>query len=140
MSDKVKLPREVAEAIESLRSRENGFSDYSIIGMMHNQSNYHPKEIGILNSHMTQDRMHPDDLIKAMVNGYEIELSPEEQVREYFEDQRNKEFEYKNESDDAIKLVLDLLNIKIPGVTHDIINKSNAHKLQRASRSYNDRF
>lgn len=80
MSEKVKLPREVVEAIESLRSKQNGFSDYAIVGMMHEKTSHHIAEIRILDSHMGQGKMHPDNLIKALVNGYEVEQTTEEEA------------------------------------------------------------
>ncbi len=59
------------------------------------------------------------ELMKALVNGYEVEKTPEEKVREYYLDSTDSEvysraftFHY----DDAIRTTLDLLGIKIEGV------------------------
>lgn len=72
----MRLPKEVAEAIESLREPVNGFSNYSIIGMM-NEYGCNFRDITILNEHMGQDKLHPDTLIEALVNGYEVIEEPE---------------------------------------------------------------
>lgn len=118
--NKVKLPKEVAEAIETLRNPENGFSDYAIIGMLY--SHTHHKEldsIQILNSHMGQDKMHPDNLITALVNGYEVEETPEDKVRawyELFNQSENKTVFNALEVQGIIEKTLNLLNIKIEGV------------------------
>lgn len=83
--DKVKLPKEVAEAIESLREPFNSFSDYAIIGMLYSPSKHKEvKEIQVLHENMGQEKMHPGDLLQALVNGYEVEETPEEKVREMY--------------------------------------------------------
>lgn len=111
MSEKVKLKREVAEAIETLRTPSNGFSNYAIIGMM-NDHRESMKEIVVINNHMGQGKMHPDDLIAALVNGYEVEETPEEKVRRYYENHAEKVGNGKT----VVLNVLHLLEIQIEGV------------------------
>lgn len=82
---KVTLPRDVAKAIESLReiSCNNQVIVEAAIGYMSgsNASTIHTyarKSEGSLN-----------DILSALVNGYEIEQTPEERLREYYAGLRN---------------------------------------------------
>lgn len=117
-----RLPREVAKAVEWLRVE--GFSDYAVIGMLYSpQTCREIKAIQTLDSHMGQDKMHPDDLIKALVNGYEIEETPEDKVREmyeaHFDDGERSPYDtgYNEGVQFGVKQTLDILNIKISGVS-----------------------
>jgi hypothetical protein len=121
--NKVTLPKEVAEAIEELRA--NGWSNSTIAATtLNTDAIYHSSyksTFAILYPYFIGERKE-DDLLTALVNGYEVEQTPEEKVREYYE----KLEEHKNwtifedvplgEMQGAVIKTLDLLGIKISGV------------------------
>jgi hypothetical protein len=128
MTDKAKvarvtLPREVAEAIEKLR--ENGVRNFAIIhsALKLSEASTEEKVISDWVAKNYQDNL--DALIIALVNGYEIEKSPEDKVREYFDSiherlyseelSREKRFALNSELYAVVK-TLNLLGIKIDGV------------------------
>lgn len=107
--EKVKLPKEVSEAIEELR--ESNWSNRQIIQKI---------EGADINSYVIRLTGYVtlygfDVLLQALVNGYEVEETPEDKVREFFNafSTPNAEGMYKR---NAICKTLDLLNIKIEGV------------------------
>lgn len=125
MSDKAKvarvtLPREVAEAIEYFRKK--GYSNSRIMNIALT-GGVGAEEITLVGF---EDK---DTLMSALVNGYEIEKSPEDKVREYYDSVLNRL--YTEGLDDqerrsvleseacGILRTLDLLEIKIPGVNAD---------------------
>lgn len=112
--NKVKLPKEVAEAIAYLR--KEGFSDYSIITSADGKESICSTQFLTINNSFGQDKMHPDEFIKALVNGYEVEETPEDKVREFFIKYDESNGEYSRGSRNAVVEILDLLNIKIEGV------------------------
>lgn len=61
----------------------------------------------------------PVTVSKALINGYEVEETPEDKVRELYIEQNRSLSEDQLRSDVAIKKVLNLLNIKIEGVNHE---------------------
>jgi hypothetical protein len=118
MSDKVTLPREVAEAIELAKDTYG-----SITAIFEDARN---GNLDVLHDYF---KYNFDELIIALVNGYEIEKSPEDKVREYYDSVLNRlyteglddqERRYVLESEACgILRTLDLLEIKIPGVNAD---------------------
>lgn len=91
---KVKLPRDVAEAIGELKS--NGWKKHSIVVATFDGESYFDnsfqEEIDILRRYFTLNETREPLLLSALVNGYEIEKSPEEleaerkeELREYYE-------------------------------------------------------
>lgn len=133
MTDKAKvarvtLPREVAEALDSLR--EKGYSNFTILSYVINEKYIaHLPEITTIVKAYERDDFSFDMLLNALVNGYEIEKSPEDKVREYYDSVLNRlyteglddqERRYVLESEAyGILRTLDLLEIKIPGVNAD---------------------
>lgn len=120
MTKKVTLPREVAEAIEGLRrlGKDNRWIIEAANGVT---TGTHSLKI---RSFAYEDSENFDTLLDALVNGYEIEKTPEEKVREYYDDlyviasnydpgRRQYEAECKL---DAVKETLDLLGIQIEGI------------------------
>jgi len=83
--EKVTVPKEVAEAIENARRR--GASDFVILNRAVNGVVTVSNEI-IRKWAFGQDGGSPDLLMRAIVNGYEIEKSPEEKLRNIFEEYR----------------------------------------------------
>jgi hypothetical protein len=125
MSDKVKLPKKVALAIESLRSADFKITNWDIVyAFANSQADEYPALIEFA-------RQDFDTFIKALVNGYQIEETPEDKVKEIHnkyiamghEKCRNYETNnnvpaanYYYAKADAIRDVLNILGIKIEGV------------------------
>jgi hypothetical protein len=128
-NEKVKLPKDVAEAIEYIRSK--GFGNHSLVNRefiagMFPESVYAP-----INKYCGK---HFDDYLMAIANGFEIEeKSPEEieaerceKVREYFEEYRIKALKTRPGYEqikaeihyEAIQQTLDLLGKRIEGVNY----------------------
>lgn len=132
MTTKVKVPREVAEAIESKRDR--GYGDYAIVR--------YASGVGIGNADVTLRKWafdedgggSPDLLMQALVNGYEVEKTPEElqaiahgKVRDYYAKLKSDEStaRFWDDYDEVLACmrkrhattdVLRMLDIKITGV------------------------
>jgi len=121
--EKVKLPREVAEAIEELRS--NGVSNFGILHRAYNAVESEP-DLAITRWAFDSGEGTPDLLMHALVNGYEIEIekTPEERLREYYEYLLlcQKKHAHKGEYTkadarlDGFLTALELLEVKIEGV------------------------
>jgi hypothetical protein len=78
MSDKVKLPKEIATYIEDLLI--GGNNEMLISGVLGNANSQ--KYIAVRN-YFKKDF---DSLLQALVNGYEVELTPEDRVRRMFDE------------------------------------------------------
>jgi len=72
MSEKVRLPKDVCDALDDARSFLKDF-DFTILEMTHHKQ-WSTPNLQILNQ---QDS---DEIMRALVLGYEAELSPEEQT------------------------------------------------------------
>ncbi|WP_077736238.1 DUF1642 domain-containing protein [Bacillus sonorensis] len=96
------ITKEQAEAIQFLRSGGNDWTEDDILE--HHVANRWFNEYAPLNN------LYTIVLAAALINGYEVEKTPEEKVREYFVDLA--------ESCDrrAVISTLNLLGIKIEGV------------------------
>ncbi|MGC4375744.1 DUF1642 domain-containing protein [Fictibacillus sp. Mic-4] len=124
---KVILPRDVAEAIEKLR--KSGWDDATLLdrtefftGIIDDDS---PLIFQIDRSHSgyTIADFLSDDFEKnmpiyarAILNGYEIEKSPEELLREYYEELVETGSAYAYSESYGIVHTLNILGIKIPGI------------------------
>src|SRR5690554_4232723 len=77
--DKVKLPKEVAEAIDGLR--DEGCENQQILELIYktDMSAFAIRLTGFVMIHGF------DTLLQALVNGYEVYETPEDKVREYAE-------------------------------------------------------
>jgi hypothetical protein len=118
------LPREVANAIESLRNE--GRDNYSIIRIIFGT----PKsqlETDIQSfAYEISDKKNVDLLMSALINGYEVEQSPEDKLREYYADIIDIQERYKgidttawaccNEKLVSVRRTLNILGIKIDGI------------------------
>jgi hypothetical protein len=117
--NKVILPKEVSKALETIKY--NGYNTRDILRMIHvdNIVGRYDSDIATLKQYAVRDT---DTLLTALVNGYEVEKSPEDKVREYYELAKNcaEIYALKGHKFDAeqyaIKKTLDLLDIKIEGV------------------------
>lgn len=82
---KVTLPKEVAEAIEIIRGC--GWSNYYIVASTDKplkDSRPCYEEIEVIRRWAVEGNS--DKLLEALVNGYEVEKSPEEELREYYDE------------------------------------------------------
>lgn len=107
--EKVKITREQADAIESMRAK--GLPNSEIVSR-----HVHGDHIRV-NNLKSMDTMSLEALVIALYIGYEVEETPEDKVREYynsFSDNQSGEF-----GKSFVKRTLDLLNIKIVGVNHE---------------------
>lgn len=115
----VTVSKEVAEAIEYLQKDvEYGFSEFMRVK---SQSGWTTSKASPLN------KVEIKTLASALINGYQVEKSPEEQVREFYDKCRTnseiayeqgeyRQSEYLNGQVNGISLTLQMLGIKIKGV------------------------
>jgi hypothetical protein len=116
---KVVLPREVAEAIENVRKRL-GWTDEVILHKTYTNG-WEAEWTEVLNANGDENKAFL--IAQALVNGYEIEKSPEEKVREYYEFWSEKltdrDYELRIEAREKLNgmiFVLNAYDIKIEGV------------------------
>lgn len=120
---KVTVTKEVAEAIEVVKAK------YGIYGALVQVEGaiYSEPEITVKRWVTESDNMSYDILAEMLVNGYTVEKSPEEKVREYYdrciENRRlarsgGRGYAEENHDGQAIgaSITLDILGIKIEGV------------------------
>lgn len=120
MSGKVILPKDVAEAITELRSDRGGnLNEYGVVTYLDDPKRHlsYPKLKVLYSYFLKSGKSSPIDLMQALVNGYEVEKSSEEELREYYEDLRKSSpgSLYSWEADGVLK-TLSILGIKIEGV------------------------
>lgn len=123
MSDKVKLPKEVAEAIQIQRNKE-GYTNYGMIQLWERMK--YPEHLNdnlkIMKSYF-KDR--PADLyVEVIVNGYEVEQTPGDKVKAQFDEWQQMHYN-STKFEDRVQLTermngmlktLDIFGIKIEGV------------------------
>lgn len=110
--NKVTLPKEIADAMDRTfqhKTKEQiSWAVFNIIKL--NDANLTSDSVIIKNYFKNEDLFL---LMEALVNGYEVEQTPEEKVREYFERVMNTKAPLPHI---AVVATLDLLGIKISGV------------------------
>lgn len=117
--NKVTIPREVAEAIEELRNA--GMSNWAIIAIANDPSEFDEKCLGEYSTTLSRFKER-DKLLVALVNGYEIEQTPEERLRDIFIDAANERLSAGSDGEyyvgmmDGIRTALNTLGIKIVGI------------------------
>jgi Protein of unknown function (DUF1642) len=124
---RVTLPREVAEAIETLK--QQGYTEYGIVTLADDNADLCGGEEKLIHDYVNENFYENSvKLMSALVNGYEIEKSPEDKVRDYYEglietktDSLNDPYTRELAAYEASAVVktLNLLEIKIPGVNAD---------------------
>lgn len=108
--EKVKITREQADGIEKTRLIYN---DVAIVDLKMTSGN----DYGPIKS------IDADTLIRALYIGYEVEETPEDKVKNYFKNIANSHSDdlyvsgYNLGSRNAVIETLNLLNIKIEGIT-----------------------
>lgn len=117
---KIQLPKDVCEALDKLQSNTNGghnLSKYGIIAYVNDgvvRAEY--PELRIVHEYFFRGVALPDELVTALANGYEVELSPEERVASIFAVYNDKYEDYDNGVRLGIIEVLEIYGIKIEGV------------------------
>jgi hypothetical protein len=106
MMEKVTLPKDVAEAIEYLRSFGKG-NEFLISAAVGNTIGERSMTIF---KFATGDEGDFEILLSALVNGYEVEVTPEGQVKEYFDALDCLS------SKQAVKETLTFFGIKVDGI------------------------
>jgi hypothetical protein len=108
---KVKLPKKVADAIESIKTRigDRGLYNYPSIAL-HAPNN---KEYKIINDFITKSDENFKKYFHALLDGYELEPTPEEIVRRQYQQYLKTD---KYVSANAYIELLTILDIKIEGV------------------------
>lgn len=126
MNEKVKLPKEVAEAIESLRNK--GFANCNIFGATLSVHD-HIDEVDVLCSYFNGNpepysRRSYDVLMEALVNGYIVEETPEDELRKKYRHLRRRIARYGLDIDKGeakgMRRTLATLGIKIEGLNAPI--------------------
>ncbi|MGN7387782.1 hypothetical protein [Sporosarcina sp. SAFN-015] len=124
---KVKIPQKVMEAIDKLLGGIDGyhFTKYGILAHLDDAKELAKfAELRVLNDYYNSLEMdsqrHPNELMRALVNGYEVEKTPEEKVRDYYGKINALIAEHRYSHDVGVRFgiekTLDLLGIKIEGV------------------------
>lgn len=114
MASEVTLPRDIAIIIENFR--EQGFKNNNILHSIHTVGSVDDVNVRALKVFAYVQNNY-DELLSALVNGYTIEQTPEEKVREYYEDRRlSHAGSIADYQADAVKETLNLLGIKIEGI------------------------
>lgn len=115
MTEKVALPEEVAEGIEQLRAE--GVRDFAIMHLAKGALTSEP-DVTIRKWAFDEDgKGSPELLMQALVNGYEVEKSPEEKLRESYEKFREAMvYSYEHGIADGIRRALNTLGITIEGI------------------------
>lgn len=104
------IPKEVAEDIE--RARSYGYTDLGVILLINDEDEEFPDM-------WRYSSVNPQALVEAIVNGYTVEKTPEEKVREYYERLDKRPYCSDNHGWHkamAVEETLDLLGIEIEGV------------------------
>lgn len=114
MENKAKLPKKVAESIETLRSHDYKVSNHDILFIFaESYNNGYPDLVKFAQNHF-------DTLLQALVNGYEIEETPESKVKSYYDVLAKRvnhhEIDESRAERRGMKFVLNAFNIKIEGV------------------------
>ncbi|MDE1383263.1 DUF1642 domain-containing protein [Bacillus paralicheniformis] len=111
------ITKEQAEAIQFLRSGGNDWTDDDILE--------HHVTSKWFNEYVPLNNLYTIVLAAALINGYEVEKTPEEKVREYYAANyqrheqsmpRSKDDFYTSGVAEGVRNTLDSLGIKIEGV------------------------
>jgi hypothetical protein len=106
MYEKVKLTKAQSEAIDSVYAAQH-WSPQEFIAQHAVNSNQWVKPCDVLNE------MELDTLIRAFYIGYEVQMSPEEGIKDYYDSLNRYD---KCEEAEVVKKTFNILKIKIKGV------------------------
>ena len=113
--EKVKLPKHVAEALDVLipKYRHKAHLVHETV-----RGNSTSEEWETIRRYFRKDDGNTsDDLLRALVIGYEIERTPKERLRDYYEYLRqSRRRSIQDQQADAIKEALEILGITVAGI------------------------
>lgn len=109
MAEKVKVSREVAEAIEELYVEYGGKTPDRIEVITYDI-------IHVVEMRKVFGSMRLQDVIKAISDGYEIRKAPEDKISETYQSFCRNASKYDTGFNDGIRYALNTLDIKIKGV------------------------
>ena len=111
MSEKVTVSREVAKAIEYRRSIEGGGYNFKKFMQVKTARFDFGEPVEVLND------VPIETLASALINGYEVKNTPEENLREYYDNFEKYPLEHADSQvRHGIRAALNILGIKIEGV------------------------
>ncbi len=112
-NEKVTIPREVAEAIEYAKNVHTSLTN--VLDDVFNCRGGSDRKMQLITEYFDGNEI---GLMRALVNGYEIEKSPEEKLREYYND-LTKCFvsdRYAQGAIESLRHTLNTLGITIEGI------------------------
>lgn len=112
MSEKVTLPKEVAEAIEIQRGYDNDWILFDIELLSEERHSSANKSLATLYRYYKQNKR---DYFSALVNGYKVEQTPEEKLLAFYKD-LDVPMGWIPEKKRMIKTTIDILGIKVDGI------------------------
>lgn len=123
---RVTLPREVGTAIESIKNTYNGQA-FNIETIFSNARNSPESAYGIIHRWITKDENSDGVLLyfDALVNGYEVDKTPKQKLKEQFEDNKETVKFYKNKSLDKSESTQDGFSRGYVAGVRDTMNAFN---------------
>lgn len=127
MAEKVKVSREVAEFIKSYEDNVNGYPGWENHLILEHSRAYFESFEGAKEECLCMKNIDPLQLAEMLVNGYEIEQTPEEILLNLYnqtwatynritDNQNRHGGNYENGLAKGIELALDTLGIEIEGI------------------------
>lgn len=101
MSEKVRLPKSVCDALDYCIKEK--YADYEILA--------YAKDAQFVNNLEILNKQNPSELMRALVLGYEPEVTPEEQIKKIW-DQNELVCDFSNGIREGIKQTLFIYDIK----------------------------
>jgi hypothetical protein len=116
--DKVKLPKLVAESIGNLLSANYTWTKDDLFYVILNPNKTIPKEEFLVDVNVLRGYAKSRELLlaRALINGYEVEQTPEDKVRDRYEFYISCEDRKERGRAMGIKEALDILGKQIKGV------------------------
>jgi len=112
--NKITVPVEVARAISLMR--KEGATNYEIIHRANGALLTEPDVVLRRWAFGEQAEGSPDMLMSALINGYEVEKTPEERLREYYEEFSRLPDDYEAGVLEGVYKTLEILGITIEGI------------------------
>ncbi|MGG1659526.1 hypothetical protein [Brevibacillus sp. NRS-1366] len=116
--EKVKLPKEVAESIDYIWGKcDRGSIKHLVLTNWSHLDQAFTKQKGILQDYALEN---PMEYMKALVEGHEVEQTPEEKLTLTYLDYEQEYYKTRNPAYynycQAIKMTLDILKLKVHGI------------------------
>jgi hypothetical protein len=116
MSDKAKLPKEVVNALDDFRDTYGGYEWMVMAAIIREQFEKESHAEVVIREFAKKDQQNFVMIMQALVNGYEVEQTPEDEVRDIYNRYLSP---YNGIGASAIRDCLDALNINIKGVNEN---------------------